>query len=394
MYSSINSCLCCGSKDLVSFLDLEKQPLANNLNSNIEEQYEQFPLLVNYCKNCWHSQLSISVDPKILFKDYFYVTGTSKTMHSYCEELAEILFKKSEGKKCKILDIASNDGTFLEKFKKYDWQLYGVDPAANLAESSREKGIKTFVNFFGSENINFDTKFDFVTALNVFAHVPNPFNFLRECKNILNEDGRIIIQTSQRDMVERRQFDTVYHEHISFFSTQSMKTLCKRAGLFLNDILLQDIHGGSYVFIISNKNYESESLKLRLEQENKSGRYSESTYATFQKDLVKLSKSVKDKIKNNTLIAFGAAAKGIVSLHALDLNPECIIDENPLKIGKFLQKKNVPVVGIDVLNNYEENLDILILPWNFEKEIATKIKKIRGNRDNLICIFKQEKEKK
>ena len=231
MYKDIDSCLCCGSQELNTFLDLGKQPLANNLNKTMDQEYEEFPLLVNYCKNCWHSQLSISVDPEILFRDYFYVTGTSKTMHEYCEQLAQILFEKSENKKCTILDIASNDGTFLEKFKKYNWDLYGVDPAQNLAESSRTKGIKTFVNFFGAEDIEFGTKFDFITAMNVFAHVPDPFKFLMECKNILKKGGNIVIQTSQRDMVEHRQFDTVYHEHISFFSIRSMKT-CVSAPVF------------------------------------------------------------------------------------------------------------------------------------------------------------------
>ena len=111
------------------------------------------------------------------------------------------------------------------------------------------------------------------------------------------------------------------------------------------------------------------------------------TYDAFQQDVSKLSEEVRTKFKNKTLIAFGAAAKGVVALHALGLDPDCIIDENPLKIGKYLQKKNVPIVDISRLRDYDQDLDILILPWNFKKEISEKIKKIRGNRDNLVCLF-------
>lgn len=387
MYKDIKTCLCCGSEKMEKFLDLGSQPLANNLTTKPENECEEFPLCVNYCSQCWHSQLSVSVDPEILFRDYFYVTGTSKTMHDYCEELAEFIYNKSGKKKSTILDIASNDGTLLEKFSKYNWDLYGIDPAANLAPLCESKGIKTYINYFGSDDVDFGTKFDFITALNVFAHVPNPLDFLMECGRILNDEGTIIIQTSQRDMVEERQFDTVYHEHISFFSANSMKAVCERAGLYLNDILLKDIHGGSYVFVISKSEGQTESLKKRLKKENSSGRYNSETYETFQEEVGKISMDLRRKLKNETLIAFGAAAKGIVSLHALDINPECIIEENSLKVGKFLKKKNTPIVAIDQLERYDQDLDILILPWNFKDEIIEKIIKIRGKRDNLICIF-------
>ena len=390
MYKKINKCLCCGSKKISQFLNLGSQPLANNLAENYQQDTEEFPLCVNYCNSCWHSQLSISVNPEILFKDYYYVTGTSKTMQNYCEVLSRDIYKRTghiSTKNKKILDIASNDGTFLSKFSKYNWILHGVDPAENLSKLCKEKGVRTHVNFFGSDEIDFGTKFDVITALNVFAHVPNPLDFLLECKKHMTETGIIVIQTSQRDMVIKRQFDTVYHEHISFFSVKSMVAICKRAGLFLNDISLPEIHGGSYVFYISKSNKVGQSVKDRIGFEEQENLYNKKTYQKYQEDISSLSCVIKSKLKHKSLVGFGAAAKGIVALHSLGLNPDFIIDENPLKIGKILPKKNIPIVDISKLSEIEDDLDIIILPWNFKNEISEKIKDIRRNRDNLICIF-------
>jgi len=388
MHKDLKECLCCGDKNISMFLDLGHQPLANNLLPDIDSEYYQAPLKVNRCSSCWHSQLSVSVNPEILFKDYFYVTGTSKTMHEYCEYLAATLHTMSDRADSKILDIASNDGTFLNKFSKYGWDLYGIDPAENLEKLAKKKGIKTFVNFFGTDKVDFGVKFDFITAMNVFAHVPDPLKFLIECKRNLNQDGKIVIQTSQRDMVEERQFDTVYHEHISFFSIKSMQAICSRAGLYLNDIMLPEIHGKSYVFIISGNDFQTDKLKERLEYEIKSGRYGNELYNSFQGSILALKARLEEDLTSKTLVGFGAAAKGLVALHSLGITPEVIIDENSLKIGKLIPKLNIPIVGLEELEKYEEDLDIIILAWNFYDEILQKIRKLRGDRDNLICLFK------
>lgn len=387
MHKEINKCLCCGSKNIKKFLDLGHQPLANNLLLNCDGEYYQAPLSVNVCETCWHSQLSVSVDPEVLFRDYYYVTGTSKTMHKYCEYLADVLHNMFTGKSAKILDIASNDGTFLDKFNKYGWDLYGVDPAENLEPLAKEKGIKTFVDFFGTDEIDFGVKFDFITAMNVFAHVPNPLEFLLECEKNLTDGGKIIIQTSQRDMIEERQFDTVYHEHISFFSVKSMQAICSRAGLFLNDLILPEIHGKSYVFIISKEQKQSDRLLKRLSYEEEIGRYHMDLYDTFQDNIIALKESFHNSLTQKPLVAFGAAAKGIVALHSLGINPEYVVDENTLKVGKIIPKLNIPIVEPDKLSSWDEDLDVLILAWNFKDEIIKKIHKIRGDRDNIICIF-------
>lgn len=373
MYKTLNKCLCCGSSKLEKFIDLGSQPLANNLVDNIEEEYFDFPLIVNCCKVCWHSQLSISIDPSILFKNYYYVTGTSKTMNRYCEELAENiqnLFSDSEN--VSILDIACNDGTLLEKFSKYGWDLTGVEPAENIAPMAEEKGIKVYTNFFASEKIDFEKKFNVITALNVFAHVSNPYEFLLECKENLDEDGIIVIQTSQRDMVEKNQFDTVYHEHISFFSLKSMQKLCERAGLNLIRVETPDIHGGSYVFYISNNKDPDETVKSRISFETRAGRYIVDTYRSFQPKIENLKEKVLKLLDGKNIIGFGAAAKGIVFMNFVNPKIEYVIDENPLKQGKYIPKLDIPIKEFVKIPS-DKDYTVLVLAWNFFDEIKLKL---------------------
>lgn len=376
MFKVLDRCMCCGSKDIKKFIDLGVQPLANNLINTEDEEYHEFPLQVNFCDKCWNSQLSISVSPEILFKNYYYVTGTSKTMNQYCDSLADKIYKIFN-RKANILDIACNDGTLLEKFSKFGWNLTGVEPASNIAPMAIEKGIEVYCKFFANEKIKFNKKFDVITALNVFAHVPNPLEFLKECKTNLAEDGIIVIQTSQRDMVESNQFDTIYHEHLSFFSAKSMQKLCERAGLKLYKIDTPDIHGGSYVFYISTNRDVESSVHDRIAAEQSAGRYTIDNYFVYQEKIENIKKVANKLLSDKKVIGFGAAAKGIVFMNYIGADFECIIDQNPLKQGKIIPKLNVPIKSLDGIPN-DNAQTIVVLAWNFFDEIVSKI-------DNKNC---------
>lgn len=386
LFKNITECVCCGSTDLIKFIDLNEQPLANNLVCTKEQEYVTLPLEVNACKSCWHSQLSISVEPEVLFKDYFYVTGTTKTMNDYCENLSGKLTKQFSRKDKKVLDIACNDGTLLEKFRKNGWQVFGVEPACNLVKILEEKKIPVENKFFGNEKIDFATTFDLITALNVFAHVPSPLQFLIDASELLSDNGTILVQTSQRNMVDKKQFDTVYHEHISFFSVNSMKVLVERAGLFLNKIETSEIHGDSYVFYIQKIDNPDRSVEKLLEQERESGRYSLNTYLKFQSEIEYTKSKFLQKIKGKKLIGFGAAAKGIVLLNFLKLKLDYIIDENKLKQNKFLPNLGSKIVPLKALDEQEEDTVVFILPWNFEKEIKNKL----NNKFSTITYFGEQ----
>jgi len=366
----IKRCLCCGSEDLFRYLDLGLQPLANNLKEHIFEPDELYPLAVNRCNKCHHSQLTVSVDKGKLFSNYLYVSGTSKSLRAYFELLADKIVRETGFKKARILDIACNDGTFLECFDKYGWQLWGVDPARNLVQSAVDKGITVFCNFFPCE---MGQKFDVITALNVVAHTDTPYEFLVGCKKILNKGGYIYIQTSQRDMVVNGEFDTVYHEHQSFFTERSMRTLTERAGLYLEKVEAMDVHGGSYLFTIREND----------------PRYEDLTYVNYQNkvdgikgELTRITKSI-----NMPLVGYGAAAKGIVLLNYLNLPVEYVIDDNPLKQDKVIGGVNIPIYNTQRLKEDKRGLAIIILAWNMYEEIADNIRRLRGNKDIFIKPF-------
>jgi len=379
MCRCIRKCLCCGGDNLYEYFSLDYQPLANNLKDTKEESTGLYPLALNVCRTCFHSQLTVSVDKELLFKNYLYVSGTSRSLRKYFQSLAKKIIKITGfGKGTKIMDIACNDGTFLEFFD--NWKRYGIDPAENLRKVAVKKGIKVFTEFFP---FPIKTKFDVITGLNVLAHTDQPYEFLVGCKDILTDGGYIFIQTSQRDMVVNGEYDTVYHEHQSFFTIKSMIELVKRAGLCLVNVEKMDVHGGSLLFTIRKQGKAYANLE-------KDERYVFSTYKTFQNEAEVNKRSLLKLIDILELpvVGYGAAAKGVVLLNYLGLSPDYVVDDNPLKQGKVIGGINSPICSIDKLREDERDLTILILPWNMYEDIIENIKAVRDNpRDKFIKPF-------
>lgn len=217
-FKELKECLCCGNSDVRTILDLGNQPLANTYHTG--EDLDVYPLKLNLCQNCWHLQLSHAVNPDLMFKNYLYVSGTSNTLREYFDKFVDITLSYNKDAKT-VLDIACNDGTQLDSYKRIGIKTYGIDPAENLHTISKEKGHDIVLDYFNIESVKKfgNKKFDIITAQNVFAHNTYPLEFLKICKGILNDDGHIFIQTSQANMVLNNEFDTIYHEHISFFNT-------------------------------------------------------------------------------------------------------------------------------------------------------------------------------
>ena len=228
-------CFACGNSDLRSILDLGQQPLANNYHNG--EFQEKYPLNLTLCQDCYHLQLSHTVNPDLMFKNYLYVSGTAKTLRDYFDFFANKTLEYLPNAK-NILDIACNDGTQLDSYQKLNIKTFGIDPAENLYKDCINKGHNVICDYFNSDTIhkfNGET-FDIITAQNVFAHNYDPLKFLKCARRIMTNVSLMFIQTSQADMILNNEFDTIYHEHFSFFTPYSMRTLCNRVGLFLNDI--------------------------------------------------------------------------------------------------------------------------------------------------------------
>jgi len=387
-------CLACGNTDLRTILDLSDQPLANNYHNG--QKQETYPLKLNLCSNCQHLQLSHTVNPDIMFKNYLYVSGTSQTLKDYFDEFASKTLEYVP-KASTVLDIACNDGTQLDSYSKLGLNTFGIDPAENLYIDALAKGHNIICDYFNKETIKVfnDQQFDIITAQNVFAHNRYTTDFLQACKEIMHDNSVLFIQTSQANMVINNEFDTIYHEHLSFFNTKSMKTLVERCGLILSDVFKTDIHGTSYVFVITKTNFLNKTgtqEMLKFEEEN--GLYDILTYPKYASncyqttfDLKKLLE--KYKYDGYKLIGYGAAAKGNTLLNFGKINLDYIIDDNPLKQNLLTPGMDIPIYSSEKLLELSNNDKVIFVPlaWNFFKEIKTRIEVKRKNNNDLFIKY-------
>lgn len=381
-YKEIKECRCCGSSELKEILDLNTQPLANSYHTG-KEALPTYPLALNLCTNCFHLQLSVVVDPDEMFSNYLYVSGTTKTLHDYFEWFADMV-EHETGKlpyPGKVLDIACNDGTQLQKFLKKSWLTHGIDPAKNLYELSSKNAAKVVVDYFNKSSLEKlgGVKYDAILAQNVFAHTDNIVEFLENCKSVMHPHTKLYIQTSQADMVENIQFDTIYHEHLSFFSTRSMIEVCKRVGLNVVSVKRVSVHGGSYIFTISKVSNSDGSVEDSLKKETTDGRYTIETYDQYAKEVRSIIKDFNDTIEfyrtlGYLLVGYGAAAKGNTFLNASETKLHFIIDDNEKKHGLLTPGSNTMIVDKNFIDHLANNVLFIPLAWNFYEEIKEKIK--------------------
>lgn len=412
-YTMIEYCRVCETKT-ESLLDLNSQPLANAytkfhnkldynpLHVNVETSY---PLHLHYCPNCFHVQLNCVVSPDLLFKDYIYVSGTSKTLRDYfdCFALNSILrwgeySEITEGKlgEIRVIEIANNDCSQLDAYHKLSKSsginitTVGIDPAISIYKniSSHKTEHDLYCEFFGHETVNKlnkkygEAKFDIIICQNVFGHVHNVNEFLTCAKQLLSETGILLIQTSQKNMILENKTDTGYHEHLSFFNTNSMKLLVEKNGLFLNNVQEDPIHGISYIFEITKKLSKNSNVVETLFNEMEAGLYDKSTYINYPLKCLKYknqfhNKLIDYKVLGKNIIGVGATAKSstILNFAKIDSNIiDFIIDENPMKIGLFTPGSNILITDFSILKTINKDSIIMIIAWNFYNEILEKIK--------------------
>jgi len=389
MYREKTSCICCDKNDLIKILDLKDQPLANSYHT-VDEKLDTYPLKLNLCKNCYHLQLSHIVDPNLLFKNYLYVSGTTQTLRDYFDWFAKFV-AEYEPTAQTVLDIACNDGSQLDSFKKLDFDTYGIDPAENLHTISSAKH-KVICNYFDASH--FDKRFDIIVAQNVFAHNENAKKFLDDCTEIMHNDSLLFIQTSQAEMIEHNQFDTIYHEHLSFFNINSFNELTKRTNLNLVDVIKTPIHGTSYVFVLSRSKSRDNHIKNQIDIERNKQLLSLGRYDTYQKNVYRVVNEFKRTVesfkdKGYKVVGYGAAAKGNTFLNFADVKLDYIIDDNPLKQKLLTPGMDIPIVSISVLKNENDNCGIVFIPlaWNFYDEIIKRISKVRNNRSDVYIKY-------
>lgn len=370
----LDRCLCCNSSKLNKVLDLQQQPLANSYLKTNDEEEQTYPLAINYCDECTHIQLTHAVNPDLLFKNYLYVSGTTQTLKDYFTDFVSLTKRYTDGKA--VLDIACNDGTQLDAFKVQGYQTFGIDPATNLYELSSKKHnvICDYFNFETSGKIpEWFEKFDIVIAQNVFAHNSDPKDFLEACKRVMSPNGYLFIQTSQANMIKENQFDTIYHEHISFFSIKSMAVLTRSAGFYIKDVIKTPVHGTSFVFVLSR--YLPSNEDQFLNNEIILNQLTMTKYAEYCNNIArKINVLISDlRIKGYKVIGYGAAAKGNTFINFSGFILDYIVDDNPLKQGLYTPGSRILIRSPDVIKEEKALIFVVPLAWNFFDEIKKKV---------------------
>jgi SAM-dependent methyltransferase len=402
-YERVTACRCCGGAELLTYLKLGNQPLANAYHRGGAAE-PRFPLELNLCLDCYHSQLSVAVSPDLMFENYLYVTGVSRTMRGHLRALAErALFGEAAppqpGRRVRVLEIASNDGTLLECFRDFGCEVFGVDPARNLRAMTEAKGIDVLVDYWGpAAAAKLGARFDLIVACNVFAHVPDQAEFLAACDRALTPGGRVVIEFPYaRHMLENCEFDTVYHEHNSVFLVNSFARLASRMRLVICDVLETPVHGGSVRFTLRRgAGGHCRRVYEMIRAERARGLFEAQTYFDFARrvhgrTLPALVTALDDlKRRGYKIIGYGASAKSTVVLNAagVELPVEYIVDDTPLKIGHFTPGTGKPIRAASAVASEAEDqpLAFLILAWNFLDEILGRVAAVRRGQGRDVYI--------
>ncbi len=396
------TCRACLSRKLEKVFGLGPTPLANAFlkAEDVDREEYFYPLDVYFCHDCTMLQLGHIVDSKVLFSDYVYVSSTSPVFIAHFEQFAQHVSSKFElPKDALVVDLGSNDGILLKPFKKLGYRVLGVEPAKKIAKSAERDGVPTVPEFFSIDVAKQIVKkyghAHVMTATNVFAHIDDLDEVIKGIKTILHRDGVYIIEAPYLiDFIEKRYFDLVYHEHMSYWSLASLSAIFKRFDMEVFDVEKVAAHGGSvrvYVKKKEGKFKRTTAVGKFLQEEKKKKLHKIETYTTYSNEILKnrmkLIKLLTTlKLEGKTIAAYGAPAKGNTILNFFGIGPELIdfiIDDSPWKQGLFSPGKRISVVPSEEL--YKQKPDyLLILAWNFAPSIMKNHEKYKNRGGHFI----------
>ena len=384
-------CRICGSPDLQQFLSLGKMPLANAFlrADQLTGKEPSFPLDVYLCESCSLVQLRDVVDPGLMFQEYVYFSSTSESFVAHFQNFAAEVHHRFElGSDSLVIDIGSNDGILLKPFQQLGVRVLGIDPAQNVARLATQQGIETLPMFFGRETAEGIRKkrgaARVITANNVFAHVNDLDDFVTAVGILLSQDGVFIIEVPYLgDLLEKNLFDTIYHEHLSYFSVKPLMRLFEKHGMEIFDIQKVKSHGGSVRVFVRRKNPTGgiePAVQSFLRAEEKLRLYSPETWRRFANSIAQNKTELKIlldgvKVQNKVVAGYGAPAKGNTLLNYFGIGISeiaYIVDDSPYKQGLFTPGTRIPVVAPSRLVDEPPDY-ILILAWNFAEGIMNKL---------------------
>lgn len=398
VFSTISACRSCGSGRLEPLLDLGTQPPANSLRRDATEALPSVPLRLARCGHCETVQLMETVDPAYLFRHYVWVTGTSRTAQEYSGTFRDRLrgTVPTPGPLFAV-EVASNDGTFLRRFREHGDRVLGVDPAANIAAEATAAGIPTWAEFFdervAAEIVREHGRADVAFARNVLPHVPDPLAILRGMAACLHDDGVAAVEFHQADAIlDELHYDSIYHEHLFYHSLATMERLLERAGLKVFDLAASPISGGSLVvFCAKGARPATAELSARRSREAASGTNTLERWREFSSRSQAHARHLRQivdeaKSRGERLIGYGASARSSTLLNFCGINHRhllAIADRSPYKHGLLSPGTDVRILPPpDALALAPDT--VFLLAWNFRDEILEDLR--RGGFHGRVIV--------
>jgi SAM-dependent methyltransferase len=393
-------CRSCGGDDLIVFLSLGDLPLSDGFISRqqLAQMDSRYPLDVAFCGDCTLVQILETVPPETLFcEDYPYFSSfTDTVVRNAAANVAERIRERGLGPDSLAVELASNDGYLLQYYAAQGIPVLGIDPAPGPVAAARKKGIETQLAFFGRdlarELAAQNRRADIIHANNVLAHVADTNGFVAGIATLLKEAGVAVIEAPYiRELIEQGQFDTIYHEHLCYFSVTALDRLFRQNGLFLNHLEPIPIHGGSLRLFVEKRDRPGTAVKGYLETERQLGLDQLAYYADFSQrvntirsELTQLLGELKQR--GARIVGYGAAAKGTIMLNYAGIGAETldfVVDRNTHKQGRYVPGVRLAIEAPERILETQPDF-LLILPWNFKDEIMEQQAEYRRRGGRFI----------
>lgn len=370
-------CNLCFSWKPFEFLDLGSQPMANKYPKTVDEAEEFFPVKVYFCPHCKNIQLDTTVSRETMFVDYYYLSSVNKALVEHYEAFAKTL----KGSRF-VVDVGSNDGISLKPLKEMGIKALGVDPSINVGKIANDAALETLVAFFDSKTVNKILKeygkADVITGLSMFSHLQDQHQFIEDVKSLLTDDGKFIVEVEYNvSILEKLAFERFYLDRVAYFSVTSFENLFRMHDMYLSDVELTDIHGGSLRVTAKKGNgiYSHDVEQFIRYEDRFLTPVRMNLFGKEANEQIRALKYVLTQFKKEgKLVAgYGAPARVSTLTNFGDIGPDLIdfiVDDSPLKQGRFSPGKHIPIVSNDYLNTHQR--DVLII---FAHEYFDDIKK-------------------
>ena len=389
------SCKNCKSRTLKKIINIGKQPISSHFYKKKQKNLRNYSLDLHICKNC--ELVQFKTLPKLddmYGLNYGYRTSLSPLMITHMKKKYLYLINNIKGKKCNILDIGCNDGTFLNFFKSYkNINLYGIDPSAEKFRKYHSKRINLIVDYFKKEKIEKKynkINFELITSFAMFYDIEDPNSFCKDIKNLLSDNGRWVLELSYfPSLLKNLTYDQICHEHVTYYTLKTFENVLNKNGLKILDFHMNDINGGSIEIICAKKNSK---YKPKIKKINKQKRIeeqiNETSYMNFNKRVDNVKKILNTFLKDNKndVIGYGASTKGNIVLNHCKINEKqlkYICDANPYKFNRYTPGSNIKIISKEKMRKIKPKY-LLVLIWSFRKEVIIQEKKYLLNGGKLI----------